>query len=73
MFQLQALFPLEQHRLYSISFSFIHTPMAVPLPISLGKRKTPVQATERPTKTLTDLQINFNHESVLLTDSKLSS
>jgi hypothetical protein len=40
----------------SVSFSFIHTPMAVPLPISLGKRKTTVQATERPTETLTDLQ-----------------
>jgi hypothetical protein len=40
----------------SVSFSFIHTPMAVPLPISLGKIKTTVQATERPTETLTNLQ-----------------
>jgi hypothetical protein len=40
----------------SISFSFIHTPMEVPLPISLGKRKTTVQATERPTETVTNLQ-----------------
>ena len=33
----------------SVSFSFILTLMAVPLHISLGKRKTTVQATETPT------------------------
>jgi hypothetical protein len=37
--------------------------------ISLGKMKTTVQATETPT----DRQLNCNHESIFLTDSKLSS
>ena len=40
----------------SVSFYFMHTPMAVQLPIFLGKRKTTVRATETPTETLTDLQ-----------------
>jgi hypothetical protein len=53
----------------SVSSSFIHMSTTFQLPNSLGKMTTTVQATETPT----DRQLICNHESVLLTDSKLRS